>query len=333
MSLESEITLEHVACSFCGYQTHRLWRRVGNWTVVECPRCRFRFTNPRPTRASLAHFYTEAYFREVCGHTSFEDCTSPPLHLPADNYRVLDIEPWFEERGSLLEVGAGTGKFLKVMSDRGWAVRGLDISQEAVTFGRRVHGVDLLTTTLEEFDTSDRFDVVCMYHTLEHLPDPLGALRKARTWLRPAGVLVIEVPNADSFDARTSRREAVRILDLPRHLSHFTPRFLSKQLQPLGFDILLCRLYPPTALLNFLRWRERLRTRFAPSPHAPQFSHLRNDHSSPLPRLPADTWKSRFLHWLTTIAPGWRFTIVARSTQTSEEKSIPTSVVKDGPNP
>lgn len=309
MSANVPLVLEEVPCNFCGSRDSAIWRRLGEWTVVECRHCRFRYTNPRPARACLASFYTEPYFQKVCGHSTFGD----PGPVPADSYRIIDIEPWFEARGSLLELGAATGEFLKVMQDRGWTVRGLDISQDAVAVGRRVYGVDIVAATVEEFDTSERFDAVCLYHTLEHLPDPLGALRKARTWLRPSGVLVIEVPNAESFDARVSRREAERILDLPRHLNHFTPSFLSEQLKLLGFNILRCSLHPPIFLMNLLRWRELLR-RLPPHPRALQSQRQEHiDRSArPLRPLHGDTWKLRLLQRIATVAPGWRFTVVAR---------------------
>lgn len=316
MSLGPELRLEHVACNFCGGLAFRLWRRIGNWTVVECRRCRFRFTNPRPTRGSLPAFYTEDYFRDERHRQSyFHADGSPLMQLPPDRYlnRVMDIEPWSEVRGTLFEIGAAHGAFLKVMRDRGWKVCGIDISPHAVSLARHAYGIDLVAATPEDFDTSERFDVVCMYQTLEHLPDPLHILRKARTWLKPQGLLVIEVPNANSLDIYTSRRQAELTLDLPRHLSHFTPPFLCAQLERLTFNILRCSLYPTAFLLTLLRWREIARAAFSPSRHPDKFSRPCNDPSLPLPRLPADTWKSRTLRWLTTAAPGWRFTVVARN--------------------
>jgi len=317
VNLTSRIKLEHVACNFCGSSTHRIWRRVSEWTAVECQRCRFRFTNPRPTRDSLPAFYTEGYFQDERHRLSHCDANgSPLLDLPTGRYlnRVTDIEPWFEARGTLFEVGSARGAFLKVMRDRGWSVRGIDISADAAGFARNTYDVDVVSATPEEFGTSDRFNVVCMYQTLEHLPDPLHVLQKARTWLQPGGVLVIEVPNANSFDIRISRRQANLTLDLPRHLSHFTPSFLCGQLERLGFRVLCCKLYPPSPLVTLLQWHERARSRFSQPklvclPRPPAVPPL-----LPLARPPAETWKSRLIQRITSVAPGWRFTVVARTT-------------------
>jgi len=330
MSTNVELRLEEVPCNFCGSRDYGIWWRFGDWTVAECHRCRFRYTNPRPAKVSLASFYTEAYFREqglrlteavrhhggrdLFAHQKFRCYSSSPNPTPTDSPRTVDIEPWFHERGSLLEVGAATGEFLNVMQNRGWTVRGIDISRDAVAFGRRVYGVNLVAATPEEFDTPERFDVVCMYQTLEHLPDPLHVLRKAQTWLRPGGILVIEVPNADSFDIRISRHRARLTLDLPRHLSHFTPRFLCGQLERLAFNVVNCSLYPPAPLVTLLRWRALLGTRIGRPKGPPSGSMpLAARPTLPLAHLPAETWKSRLLQLITSVAPGWRFTVVART--------------------
>jgi SAM-dependent methyltransferase len=215
-------------------------------------------------------------------------------------------------RGTLFEVGAANGAFLKIMQDRGWRVSGIDICPDAVRFGRATFNVDLVVGDAEYYDTSERFDAVCMYQTLEHMPNPLLALRKAHTWLRPGGVLVIEVPNADSFDIRISPRSEELILDLPRHMSHFTPRFLCHQLERLGFQTLQCHLYPAHVLLTVLSAR---RTTLNASNEATiaKGVHVLPQALPPLARLPAGTWKSRLLQMLASIAPGWRFTVIART--------------------
>jgi SAM-dependent methyltransferase len=226
----------------------------------------------------------------------------------------MDIEPWFETRGTLFEVGAARGLFLKVMRDRGWSAQGIDISADAVNFARETHRVDVVAATPEEFEASERFNVVCMYQTLEHLPDPLYALQKARSWLQPGGVLVIEVPNADSFDIRISRHQAALTLDLPRHLSHFTPPFLCGQLKLLGFDILRLSLYPPAPLVTLLHWLELARVRLGrPIPASPSEQPGPTAGQPALALLPPATWRSQFVQFVSSVAPGWRFTVVART--------------------
>lgn len=124
--------------------------------------------------------------------------------------------------GRLLDVGCATGKFLRQMGAVGWQLAGIELDPEAAAKARTV------TPDVFEGDPVDaplapgRFDVVTAFHVVEHLPDPLRALRRMIEWLAPGGLMIVEVPNVGGVGGRMFGRYWSG-LDFPRHLVHFTP--------------------------------------------------------------------------------------------------------------
>lgn len=100
--------------------------------------------------------------------------------------------------GRWLDVGFGNGSLLTTAAEFGYEVVGLDLREESVRlmreFGYEAHSIDL-----DEYRTAEPFDVVSMADVLEHMPFPRRALRRARDFLRPGGLLFLSMPNADSF--------------------------------------------------------------------------------------------------------------------------------------
>ena len=113
----------------------------------------------------------------------------------------------------------------------------IEVSHEAVEFGRRegartlMEGDFLVSPFAEE-----SFDVVTLWHVLEHLPRPVETLKKIRGLLTPSGLLVIALPNFNSIQARVFRGRWYH-LEVPRHLYHFTPGVLRNLLEKEGFDV------------------------------------------------------------------------------------------------
>jgi 2-polyprenyl-3-methyl-5-hydroxy-6-metoxy-1,4-benzoquinol methylase len=152
---------------------------------------------------------------------------------PQSERKVLPVEG----KGRLLDFGCGGGSYLARMHRQGWQVTGLDISPEAV---RRVREELHLPALVGSFPcwelASGSFDVITMWQVLEHVHDPLEVLREAYRLLTPGGKLVISVPNIDSLPFRLFGSYWLS-LDLPRHLTHFTPSTLHLMLEHAGFRV------------------------------------------------------------------------------------------------
>ncbi|HBL80115.1 MAG TPA: methyltransferase, partial [Aequorivita sp.] len=143
--------------------------------------------------------------------------------------------------GSLLDVGAGTGDFLKVAKEKGWQVHGMEPNKNAANLALE-KGIDL-KASLNDFE-GKQFDVVTLWHVLEHIPDLEETILKLAALVKPQGALIIAVPNFKSFDARYYGKFWAAY-DVPRHLWHFSKEsmknlfaenFQLKNIEPMIFD-------------------------------------------------------------------------------------------------
>lgn len=126
--------------------------------------------------------------------------------------------------GSLLDVGAGTGDFLKVASESGWKVYGMEPNKKASSLALE-KGI-ALKNSLEEFK-GEQFDVITLWHVLEHIPNLDETISLLTDLVKPGGALIIAVPNYKSFDA-SYYGKFWAAYDVPRHLWHFSKTAIEK---------------------------------------------------------------------------------------------------------
>jgi 2-polyprenyl-3-methyl-5-hydroxy-6-metoxy-1,4-benzoquinol methylase len=209
--------------------------------VVRCNDCGLCFTNPRPSPASIGRFYRSDYEpHQGCGLSERQRHRARwRRHMP-EFWRARHPAgrglPWHGQ-GRLLDFGCGSGAFLELMHLQGWRVLGLDISQETVGRIRRELNLPALAGTLPHPELRrGQFDVVSMWHSLEHVHRPLDVLKHARDLLAPGGELVVGVPNIAGGPFRWFG-PAWFCLDLPRHLTHFSPSTLRRMVEAAGFRV------------------------------------------------------------------------------------------------
>ncbi len=293
-------------CDFCGSDEFNLKYKLKEWTIVKCKRCGFVYTTPVPQH--IEEFYSEEYFKDIRHEKSFynEDGTEK-IHLNYEN-RIKIIENFVEKRGRLLEIGAATGSFLNQMRRRGWITEGVELSQYAVGRAQENYGLNLFCGDYVEFNSEYGFDVICMFQTLEHMLSPNKVLQKAYSDLNRGGILVVEVPNFNAWDIKWDEERKILQYDLPRHVNHFTPKFLKKILQELGFKVIYIDRYYPDFIIKLLKNRNKNVSSIAKV----KTTGL-EEKVDQLPLLKINlTWKNRVLNFISLFFPGWRFTIVAR---------------------
>jgi SAM-dependent methyltransferase len=258
MSIDPGV-LESPPCTLCGgtrldpRHTGLRDRRhplPGRFGVVRCASCGLEQTRPRPRAAAVGRWYPAAY-------VSYSGADGPParhrlVRAAAIWLRAAAYAPYRRLRRPperhpapgpgrrLLDVGTGGGFHIAAMHARGWEVRGLE--PDPLAAARAAEGAGLpkgaiVVGTAEDADFApESFDLITMSHVVEHLYDPVGALRRMRGWLAPGGRLVLWCPNAGSVEARLfgSHWDG---LDPPRHLLHFTPQTLTRVLEEAGWAV------------------------------------------------------------------------------------------------
>jgi 2-polyprenyl-3-methyl-5-hydroxy-6-metoxy-1,4-benzoquinol methylase len=224
----------------------RLLGVPGVWSVVRCESCGVTYTWPRTSESELLRYYPSSYHvytRDAPVRSNPIGALVRRLSMIPYSMRFGDpdwmVQPFGNRR--FLDVGCGAGELLKRIGAGGWQCTGIDISSTAVAAARKaVPDATVEVATLSTFRATQPFALISMQHVLEHLPDPLESVRQCRRLLQPGGLLVIGVPNIASVEARIFRSRWIG-LDLPRHLTHFTPEILTRLVEQCGFEVVRLR--------------------------------------------------------------------------------------------
>ncbi len=205
--------------------------------MVRCRLCGLLRTNPRPTPESIQVYYPDDY-GPYRGTRVPEESARPPWlrKLAALIWRIFDSNAQRlpeQAPGRMLEIGCASGKFLDHMARRGWQVEGIEFSAAAGAEARMAGLSVQVGPVAAALPPAKPFDLVVGWMVLEHLHDPVGALRRMREWTRPGGWLVASVPNAACWELGFFG-ERWYALHLPNHLWHPTPETLRRVLLSVG---------------------------------------------------------------------------------------------------
>ena len=146
-------------------------------------------------------------------------------------------------RGSLLDVGCGSGHFLSKFQDQNIIKKGIEVNKTLAELARqRIGKENVYVTKIESFRTAAKFEVITLWHTLEHLAKPDKILNKLNSLLSKNGKLVIEVPNGQSLARKVFSRHW-QLLMPGQHLYFFSEKSLRKLLEKNGFKVLKINYY------------------------------------------------------------------------------------------
>jgi 2-polyprenyl-3-methyl-5-hydroxy-6-metoxy-1,4-benzoquinol methylase len=183
-------------------------------------------TNPKPENDQLGKYYeSEAYISHTDGKKSVVDVVYQMVRNYTLKKKLKLIESFQTEDKNILDIGAGTGDFLKICADHNWKVMGVEPNTGAreIALGKSKEGLffDSVESLKKEDGVFLGFDVITMWHVLEHVPNLDETIFNLKKLLKPEGVLIVAVPNFKSFDA-AHYKEYWAAYDVPRHLWHFS---------------------------------------------------------------------------------------------------------------
>lgn len=211
--------------------------RERDYHIVACSSCGFLYLNPRPDPETLPSYYdSESYDPHRAEGGGFLGRSFRGVRRFTVRWKAARVQRDFSGN-NLLDVGCGTGEFMAHLKRRGWSCRGIEADPGAAgvarSYGCKVFTGDLLEVTLPE----NHFDLITMWHSLEHLPRLKPAAEKIVSLLKGDGCLAIAIPNPDSFDAGIYKDRWVA-WDAPRHLYHFREKDLTTLFEPLGIKLI-----------------------------------------------------------------------------------------------
>ncbi|NRT14477.1 2-polyprenyl-3-methyl-5-hydroxy-6-metoxy-1,4-benzoquinol methylase [Flavobacterium sp. 28A] len=191
-------------------------------------------TSPQPSLATLGKYYESP---DYISHTDskrslFEKAYHFVKNIALKNKLNL-INSLQPQKGSILDIGAGTGDFLSVAKQNGWKTVGVEPSEKAKQIASS-KGVSFVEKTSELGNHS--FDVISMWHVLEHVPNLDEQIKELKRLLKPDGSLIIAVPNFKSFDAQ-HYKTFWAAYDVPIHFWHFSKKAIKMLFEKEGMEL------------------------------------------------------------------------------------------------
>lgn len=234
-----------VACPVCNSMATQKVLSCKDYTVSQqtfdiwqCNNCTLRFTYPVPDEHAIGAYYqSDAYI----SHSDSGKGIINKLYKTARSYTLqwklkLVKKESRLQTGKLLDIGSGTGAFLNTMKGAGWDVTGLEPDGGARDVAQKNYSLQLQSTDQLFHLPENQFDVVTMWHVLEHVHRLHEYIDQIKKILKPNGVALIAVPNYTSDDAEHYGKHWAAY-DVPRHLYHFSPKSIRTLMELHGLKV------------------------------------------------------------------------------------------------
>ncbi|MCA0131275.1 class I SAM-dependent methyltransferase [Winogradskyella alexanderae] len=198
-------------------------------------------TFPKPTEEKLSQYYkSEDYISHTDSKRNVFEYAYHIIRSRALRNKLKLINSFDTEAKDLLDIGCGTGDFLRTAQNSGWSITGIEPNVQARTIandktGNKVFEAEQLLS-IEE----NSFDVITLWHVLEHLPKLETHISLFKNLLKPNGFLVVAVPNFKSYDAQ-HYKSFWAAYDVPRHLWHFSRQSIKHLFGKFGFTVVSTR--------------------------------------------------------------------------------------------
>jgi 2-polyprenyl-3-methyl-5-hydroxy-6-metoxy-1,4-benzoquinol methylase len=254
-----------VACNLCGNAEAETlfaardnqFRKGGIFNIVKCKECGFVYINPRPDMEEMKRSYEETpYYTHAEPELVKKDIRWKLKRLAfAEHFKLpgrrkmtakivyallkkkIAVLSEARGKGTVLDIGCGNGVMLSIFEEAGWRTFGVEPDEIAARQAKGLLKGDVFPGTLFEAKyPANYFDMVTLVQVLEHMPDPIAILQECLKILKKNGILIVGVPNFDSYDSNIFK-ESWSSLQVPAHLYHFTWKTLEKSLQKAGFTV------------------------------------------------------------------------------------------------
>jgi 2-polyprenyl-3-methyl-5-hydroxy-6-metoxy-1,4-benzoquinol methylase len=206
-----------------------------SFMLVLCDKCNTKITSPRPDQIEINKYYESP---DYISHTNQGNNIINKLYKIIRSYTInskIKLINNLTEKGKILDIGCGTGEFLIKCKKNKWEVIGIEPNINARN-NNSLTKENLIYKDFNDLNTKKDFNIITLWHVLEHLYDPLEIMKKLRTLLKPGGYLIIAVPNHESLDAKYYK-ENWAAYDVPRHLYHFSKKSINSLAKKTKFKI------------------------------------------------------------------------------------------------
>lgn len=205
--------------------------------VWSCASCSVLFTQDVPGENEIEKYYASGNY---ISHSDTKEGLVNSIYHRVRNItlrakRKMVVKTLGKSKGNVLDIGSGTGAFLNEMKMNGWGVTGIEADRDA---GIMAHAKYHIASEQpdELFTLPEQYDVITMWHVLEHVHKLEEYLNRIRELLKKDGIFIVAVPNYTSADAK-AYGTMWAAYDVPRHLYHFSPQSMKILMEKHGFEI------------------------------------------------------------------------------------------------
>ena len=204
------------------------------FTIVSCETTNFLFTNPRPKEKDISKYYD---FEDYISHSNKKNDFISKLYQVVRSFsikRKYKLISKLIRSKKILDIGSGTGEFLGYMKIKRFDTYGVEIAKKARELSIKNHKLNV-KSSLSSLDETN-FDIITMWHVLEHVYDLDGYMKRIKSLLNDKGIVIIAVPNHKCFDQKYYGKHWAG-WDVPLHLWHFDKESMLKLSKKYGFKI------------------------------------------------------------------------------------------------
>ena len=261
MNLNSRIPaskLEKINCPFCGSNNAEKYREIAD--IARCNSCNAIYLRTRLNESTLEELYQS--YADTGSHM---DPPANDIYIKTSPLRrekfLNELLDFHMPEGLLLDIGCGWGAFIENAREKGFSVKGFELTERAAGFGIEKLNLDISTGQFYSTPIADNsVSVVTMIHTLEHMVNPREILDKIHCILKPGGIFCGIIPNIKSF-ASEILTDQWEWIDPYHHIVHFYPDFLERKLADAGFEIK--KMYTQSGDFNKAVLRELVKEKYA----------------------------------------------------------------------
>ena len=230
-------------CPLCGFEKNSPYIKPYHWrktqkhfSVVSCESCNHLYTYDAPEEDDIGPYYdSDTYI----SHTDTKESLFDRVYGLVKQYMLSRKWGWIRAhvpRGTIVDYGAGSGAFVNFLNQLGRETHGYEIAEAGRKTAKENYGVNLFDPSA--LKSLENKSVACftMWHVLEHIYDPKTLIETFHDKLKKDGILVIAVPNPESWDAK-HYKEHWAAWDVPIHISHFKQNVVIPFIEKMGFSL------------------------------------------------------------------------------------------------
>jgi len=230
---------ENVKCYNCGSTEIINEFVVNRFRHVRCKKCGMVYVSPRFKESITHDLYSESDYTEYYKIKLIPSIDYRRDVLAVNKYKqIMDN---FEKPGKVLDIGCGLGEVLSVFKENNWDCTGIEFNNFAAGFARDKFGLNIINESIYNIESSEKYDLIMLWGVLEHFYNPLQVLEKIHGLLKDDGLLLLEVPSADSVMVRyyegINGKAVDRIIEGDRHIMLFSVRGFIEMTEKSGFNL------------------------------------------------------------------------------------------------